>query len=61
MPYEGESGKRTLGARASSTKLLAVAPIVPILLKDFLGIFAGRLRYTDEKPPRSISGPVPNL
>jgi hypothetical protein len=61
VPYEGESGKRTLGSRSGSTQLLAVAPLVPILPGDFLGIFSGRLRYTDQKPPRSIPGPVPNL
>lgn len=61
MPYEGDSGKRTLGTRTSSTKLLTVALIVPILPSDFLGIFSGRLRYTDQKPPRSIPGPVLNL
>jgi len=59
--YEGESGKRTLGARSSSTKLIAVSPLVPVSPGDFLGIFAGRLRYTDQKPPRSIPGPVLNL
>ena len=47
--------------RSGSTELLAVAPLVPILPGDFLGIFSGRLRYTDQKPPRSIPGPVPNL
>jgi hypothetical protein len=35
--------------------------VVPITPGDFLGIFSGRLRYTEEKPPRSIPGPVPNL
>ena len=39
VPYEGKSGKRTLGTRSGSTKLLAVAPLVPILPGDFLGIF----------------------
>ena len=61
VPYEGESGKRTLGTQSSSIKLLAVAPLVPIIPGDFLGIFSGRLRYTEEKPPRSIPGPIPNL
>jgi hypothetical protein len=28
---------------------------------DFLGIFSGRLRYTDQKPPRAIKGPVDGL
>jgi hypothetical protein len=35
--------------------LVAVAP------GDFLGIFPGRLRYTDQKPARAIAGPVLNL
>ncbi|PQE14720.1 Vacuolar sorting-associated 3 protein [Rutstroemia sp. NJR-2017a BBW] len=61
VPYEGESGKRTLGTRRVSSELLAVVPLVPILPGDFLGIFSGRLRYTDQKPPRSIPGPVSNL
>jgi len=61
VPYEGKSGKRTLGTRSASVELLAVAPLVPIFPGDFLGIFARRLRYTDQKPPRSIPGPVPNL
>jgi hypothetical protein len=61
VPYEGKSGKRTLGSRAASVELLAAAPLVPISPRDFLGIFAGRLRYTDQKPPRSILGPAPNL
>ena len=61
MPYEGESGKRTLSTHSSSTKLLAVALVVLITPGDFLGIFSGRLRYIEEKPPRSIPGLVPNL
>jgi hypothetical protein len=61
LPYKGESGKRTLGARSGSTELLTVPPVVPILPGDFLGIFSGRLRYTDHKPPRSIPELVPNL
>jgi hypothetical protein len=61
IPYKGESGRRTLGICASSTRLLAVAPLVPIVPGDFLGIFPGRLRYTNQKPPRSIPGPVAKL
>jgi hypothetical protein len=61
VPYEGESRKRTLGTRRGSSELLAVVPLVPILPGDFRGIFSGRLRYTDQKPPRSIPGPVSNL
>jgi hypothetical protein len=40
VPYEGESGKRTVGTRSCSTELLAVAPVVPIRPRDFLGIFS---------------------
>ncbi|KFY85061.1 hypothetical protein V500_08742 [Pseudogymnoascus sp. VKM F-4518 (FW-2643)] len=61
IPYEGESWRRTLGSYTGSTGLLAVVPLVPILPGDFLGIFPGRLRFTDQKPPRSIPGPVANL
>jgi hypothetical protein len=43
------------------TKLLVVALLVLITPRDFLGIFSGCLRYTEEKPPRSIPGLVPNL
>jgi hypothetical protein len=55
VPYEGEVDKKTFGNKAASSELLAVAP------GDFLGIFPGRLRYTDQKPTRAIKGPVLNL
>jgi hypothetical protein len=61
MLYEGKSRKRTLGTRSASGELFVVAPLVPIFPRDFLGIFARRLRYTEQKPPRSILGLVPNL
>src|SRR5277367_4233169 len=61
VPYEGKSSKRTLSTHSASVELLAVAPLVPIFPRDFLGIFARRLRYTDQKPPRSILGLVPKL
>ena len=61
VPYEGESEERTPGACSGSTELLAVAPLVPILPGDFLGIFSGRLRYTDQEPLRSILGLMLNL
>jgi hypothetical protein len=61
VPYTGESGKRAFGKKTASTELLAVAPSVPISPGDFLGIFPGRLRYTDQRPMRAISGPVLNL
>ncbi len=32
-----------------------------VALGAFLGIFPGRLRYVDQKPPRAIKGPVDDL
>lgn len=61
IPYEGESDKKTLSNKAASTALLAVAPLVIIAPGDFVGVFPGRLRYTNAKPPRAIAGPVSNL
>jgi hypothetical protein len=61
VPYDGQSDKRTFSNKAASTELLAVAPLVAIAPGDFLGLFPGRLRYTDQKPTRTIGGPVPNI
>ncbi|KAN0117099.1 hypothetical protein V8E51_003076 [Hyaloscypha variabilis] len=61
VPYEGQSDKRTLSNKTASTELLAIAPLVAVAPGDFLGLFPGRLRYTDQKPTRAISGPVPNI
>ncbi|KAH8650269.1 hypothetical protein BGZ60DRAFT_421646 [Tricladium varicosporioides] len=61
IPYEGQSNKRTFSNKTASTELLAVAPLVAIAPGEFLGLFPGRLRYTDHKPTRAISGPVSNL
>lgn len=48
VPYEGESGKRTLGARSGSTELLAVTPLAQFFLEtswvSFPGDFAIRIR-----------------
>jgi hypothetical protein len=55
VPYKGESDKKTFGNKAASNKLLTIAP------RDFLDIFPGQLRYTDQKPTRAIKGPVSNL
>jgi hypothetical protein len=61
VPYTGKSEKITFSNRAASTDLLAVSPLVAIAPGDVLGIFPGRLRYTDRKPARAIGGPVLNL
>ena len=42
-------------------KLLSVSLLVPVAPGDFLGIFSGKLRYVDQKPPKAIKGPVPGL
>lgn len=61
IPYEGISGKKTFEGKTASTKLLAVSPLVSVSPGDFLGIFFGRLRYTDTKPAGAIQGPVQGL
>lgn len=61
IPYEGISGKKTFGGKTPSTKLVTVSPLVSVSPGDFLGIFPGRLRYTDEKSPGAIQGPVQGL
>lgn len=61
MPYEGKSAKKTFSGKTASNDLVAVAPLVAIAPGDFLGIFPGQLRYTEQKPPRAIGGPILNL
>ena len=61
VPYEGDSDKETTRNKTASTKLLTVAPLVAVAPGDFLGIFPGRLRYTNQKPTTAIRGPVSNL
>jgi hypothetical protein len=48
VPYKGKLDKITFSNKAASIDLLAVAPLVNISPRDFLGIFPGRLRYTDQ-------------
>ena len=61
IPYEGISAKKTLGGRSPSAKLLAASPLVSISPGDFLGIFPGKLRYTDVHPAGAIEGPAQGL
>jgi hypothetical protein len=61
VPYNGESGKMAFKNKTASTELLLVASLVPVAPGDFLGIFPGQLRYTEQKPTRAIKGPVPGL
>ncbi|KAH6714329.1 hypothetical protein BKA61DRAFT_655867 [Leptodontidium sp. MPI-SDFR-AT-0119] len=53
VPYESEPDKKTFSNKTASTELLAVDP------GDFLGIFPGRLRYTDQKQQEPSRDPSP--
>ena len=61
VPYEGHSDKRTFSSKTALTELFTIILLVAVTPGDFLGLFLRRLRYTDQKPARAISGPVPNL
>lgn len=61
IPHEGISAKKTLNGKSPSAKLLAVSPLVSVSPGDFLGIFPGKLRYTDDKPIGAIQGPAQGL
>lgn len=54
--YEGESGKRTIGNKPASTKLLAVCLLISVAPRDFLGIFYSQVRYVEEKLLKAIKG-----
>lgn len=47
--YKGKSAKKTFSGKTASSDLVAV------------GIFPGQIRYTEQKPPRAIGGPILNL
>jgi hypothetical protein len=61
VPYNGKSDKITFSNKATSTDLLAVAPLVAIVHGGFRGVFPGQLRYTSRKPARAIGRLVLNL
>jgi hypothetical protein len=61
IAYEGISSKKTLSGKSPSAKLLAVSPLVSVSPGDFLGLFPGKLRYTDEKAAGAIDGPAQGL
>jgi hypothetical protein len=61
VPYTGKSDKRTLTSKAASSELIAVPLLVAIAPGDFLGLFLGRPRYTNQKPARAIGVPISNL
>ncbi|PQE05176.1 hypothetical protein CJF31_00011326 [Rutstroemia sp. NJR-2017a BVV2] len=61
IPYEGESENRVIGGKPASTKLYSISPLVSVDAGDFLGIFSGKLRFVNQRPPRAVKGPVPGL
>lgn len=61
VPYKGESSKRVIGNKPTSTKLLSVSLLIPVTPGDFLSIFTRKLRYSDSKPLRAIEGLIPGL
>jgi hypothetical protein len=61
IPYEGKSENRVIGGKPASTKLYSISPLVSVDTGDFLGIFLGKLRYINQRPPRAVKGPVPGL
>ena len=61
VPYTGKSDKKTFNSKSASSELIAVTPLVAVAPGDFLGLFPGRLRYTNQKPARAIGGPISNL
>ena len=56
-------GKNYLGRimNSRSTKLFPVPPLIFGAPGDFLGIFSGKLRYSDLTPSRAIEGPIAGL
>jgi hypothetical protein len=65
IPYEGPPNpkKRKYNGELASITAVAVCPIVPVLLGDFLGVMSGRVCYTTEVDDNAkyIQGPLPNL
>ncbi|KAG9229630.1 hypothetical protein BJ875DRAFT_474334 [Amylocarpus encephaloides] len=61
IPYEGDSGKKVIGTKPASTRLYSISPLVSVAPGDFLGVFSGKLRYTNQAPLRSVKGPVRGL
>lgn len=61
VPYDSESGKRAIGNKPASTKLLFVSLLAIVALGDFLGLFLGKLRNGDRRPLNAIKSPFPGL
>jgi hypothetical protein len=55
--YQGVSDTRTFSNKAASS----IAPLVAAAPGNFLGVFPGWLRYTNQKLTRAISRPVSKL
>ncbi|KAE8440415.1 hypothetical protein EG329_008016 [Mollisiaceae sp. DMI_Dod_QoI] len=61
VPYDGESGKRVIGNKPASTKLLSVSTLAAAAPGDFLGLFPGKIRDVDRRPSNGIRSPFPGL
>jgi hypothetical protein len=56
IPYKGESSKKVISNKPTSTKPLSISPLISLALGDFLDIFSGKLQYLDSKLLRAIRG-----
>ncbi|EPE34233.1 hypothetical protein GLAREA_07246 [Glarea lozoyensis ATCC 20868] len=61
VPYDGESGKMTIGNKPASSKLLSVCSIAVVASGDLLGFFPGKLRDAGGRPSNAIRSPFPGL
>jgi hypothetical protein len=61
VPYDGKSGKRVIGNKPASTKLLSVSTLAAAAPGDFLGLFPGKIREADRRPSSGIGTPFPGL
>ncbi|CZT13843.1 uncharacterized protein RAG0_17334 [Rhynchosporium agropyri] len=57
IPYDGESGKRVIGNKPASTKLLSVSTLATAVPGDFIGLFPGKFRGADQRPSNGIRSP----
>jgi hypothetical protein len=44
-----------------SDKLLAVCPSIPVSRNNFLGVFSGKIRYSEDRVVQAIPGPTEKL
>jgi hypothetical protein len=65
IPYKGPSNpkKRNIGGKLVSNITVAICPIVPVVLKDFLGVLLGKVHYVTKVSniTKYVQGPLLNL